>query len=106
MRVLCPTGAAGGSKIEFRHSDGSTLIATINDTSTSESSCASNSEGEEAKQDPGLDNIAWYGVFVPDHVSAGGIFRVHMKDRSHRKMVWVPVRCPEGASCGEKYKFT
>ncbi len=103
MRVLCLTGAAGGSKIEFRHSDGSTRIATINDTSTSESSSASDSEGEEeAKQDPELDNMAWYGVFVPDHVSAGGIFRVHMKDRSRRKMVCVPVMCPEGASCGEK----
>jgi hypothetical protein len=79
MRVLCPTGEAGSSKIEYRRSDGSTRIATINDTSTPESSCASDSEGEEAKQDPdGLDNMAWYGVFVPDHVSAGGIFRVHM----------------------------
>jgi hypothetical protein len=102
MHVLCPTGAAGGSKIEFHRSDGSTRIANINDTSTSESSCASDSEGEGAKQDPGLDNMAWYGVFVPDHVSTGGIFRVHMKNRSRRKMVWVPVRCPEGASGGEK----
>jgi len=100
---LCPTGAAGGSRIEFRRSDGSTRIATINDSSTSESASASNSEGEEeAKQDPELDNMAWYGVYVPDHVSAGGTFRVHMKDRSRRKMVWVPVRCPEGASGGEK----
>ncbi len=54
------------------------------------------------KQDPGSDNMAWYGVRVPDHVSAGGLFRVLMKDRSPRKMIWVPVRCPEGASGGDK----
>ncbi len=58
MRVLCPTGAGGGSKIQFRR--GSTQIyASDNNTSTSESNSSSNSEGEEAKQDHGSDDMAW-----------------------------------------------
>ncbi len=81
MRILCPTGAGGSSKIQFRRSDGSTRIyASDNDTSTSESNSSSNSEGEEAKKEPRSDGMSWYGVMVPGHVSTGGLFGVLLKD--------------------------
>ncbi len=81
MRILCPTGAGGGLKIQFRRSDGSTRIyASDDDTSTSESNSSSDSEGEEAKQKPRSDGMSWYGVTVPGHVSTGGLFGVLLKD--------------------------
>jgi hypothetical protein len=70
---ICLTGAGGGSKIEFHRSDGNTQIsATGDDTSILESNSLSGSKEEEAKQDPVSDDMAWYGVRVPNHVSPGG----------------------------------
>ncbi len=67
--------------MQFHHSDGSTQICACgHDTSTSERNSLSDSEGEEAKEEPRSDDKTWYGVKVPGHVSTGGLFGVLLKD--------------------------